>query len=143
MAKKGKSVSDRLGIWRAILEDVTESNPQFLSDFFYDGTATKRSPALLKAAAYFKLDLSSEIDTYRLLHILAEVAFPSKGRKQGSMRWGIGRLKELGAHWREIERTNPGISDSKAAKEIKRRYPKLYQSGAVQRYGPVCRMRAL
>lgn len=68
-----------------------------------------------------------------LLGILADVVFPGSGRPKRSKQWGIARLTKLGTHWREVERASPGISDSKAAKEIKKRYPKLYQSVVVIR----------
>lgn len=127
---KAETNADRLKFWKELLEDATECDPELLPDLFYDGTNAKRFTALLRAAEYFKLDLSSKADSDRLLHILAEVTFASAGRKKGALRWGVKQLNELGAHWQEIERERPGISDSKAAREIHERYPKQYQSPA-------------
>ena len=127
---KADTNADKLKFWKELLEDATECDPELLPDLFYDGTNAKRFTALLRAAEYFKLDLSRKGDSHQLLHILAEVTFSSAGRKKGALRWGVKQLNELGAHWQEIERERPGISDSKAAKEIRERYPKQYQSPA-------------
>jgi hypothetical protein len=133
MGKTGDSIASRLQQWRDQFEDVTECAPVLLPSLFHCDKDAKYSRALLKAAAYFKLDPSKEADLYVLLQILAEVVFPDRGRQSGTAGWGARRLNDLGRHWREVERANPGISDSRAAKEIKERYPQKYQSAAAIR----------
>ena len=128
---KGNSIADRLEEIKTFYEDVRECSPDLWSHFC--GDPKKRSAAVLKAANYFNLDLASEAESALLLGILADVVFPGSGRPKRSKQWGIARLTKLGTHWREVERASPGISDSKAAKEIKKRYPKLYQSVVVIR----------
>jgi hypothetical protein len=46
MAKRGRSIADRLKNWHDLLEDVTECYPEGLSVLFEE----KRSPAVLDAA---------------------------------------------------------------------------------------------
>jgi hypothetical protein len=128
---KGNSIADRLEEIKTFYEDVRECSPDLWPHFC--GDPKKRSAAVLKAANYFNLDLTSEAESALLLQILAGVVFPGSGRPKRSKQWGIARLTKLGTHWREVERASPGISDSKAAKEIKKRYPKLYQSDVVIR----------
>jgi hypothetical protein len=129
MAKRRRSIADRLKTWREFLEDVTECYPEGLSVLFEE----KRSAAVLEAARYFNLDLTNQLDADRLLHILADVVFPGTGRQQGDKHWGIERLTALGAHFLEVRGRHLILSDSKAAEEIKERYPKLYQSAAAIR----------
>ena len=112
MAKKGNSITERLEGLRDLLEDVTECWPEQLPSVFPSDNGVKHSRALLRAADYFKLDLTKETDTDLLLKILAEVVFPSRGRQVGTAGWGVERLRQLGAHWRDLDRENPGISDT-------------------------------
>ena len=124
MAKRGKSVGDRLEFIRDFYEDVRECCPE-LMPFFYREPA-KKSAALLKAADYFKIELDNKTQSAWLLRNLAEVVFPEKGREKGSKYWGFERLSQLSVHWIEVD--GPQISDSEAARKIKKRYPKQYQS---------------
>jgi hypothetical protein len=127
MAKQVRSTAARIREWREFLEDFTECHPEGLPGLFGE----KPSPAVMKAASYFNLDLTNQIDSDRLLHILADVAFPPTGRQTGSKFWGFERLRMLGAHWREVGGAE--ISDSEAAKKIKTRYPDQYQSASAIR----------
>jgi len=126
MAKKGISVAERLKETKDFYEDAREVCPDLMPIFY--GDPTRKSPALLKAADYFRIDLSSAVETAFLLRTLAAVAFPERGRSKGTKHWNIDRLKTLGEHWFEVEQAVPGVSDSKAAKAIWKKYPKQYQS---------------
>lgn len=126
MAKRGNSVSDRLKATKLFYEDVRECSPELIPELW--ATPDRRTASLLRAAAYFKLDLSDAIQSALLLRILADVAFPETGRQKGTKHWSIERLAALGGHWFEVQRTNPDISDNRAAKEIQKRYPKIYHS---------------
>ena len=128
---KGNSIADRLEEIKTFYEDVRECSPD--PGRIFVAILKKRSAAVLKAADDFNLDLASEAYLALLLGILAGVVFPGSRRPKRSKQWGIARLTKLGTHWREVELASPGISDSKAAKEIKKRYPKLYQSDVVIR----------
>jgi hypothetical protein len=131
MAKGPKSISDRLREWKELLEDVRECRPEWMQSVF--GSGAKQGSAVPKAANYFKLDLTKKDDTDLLLRILAQVAFPERGREKGSKQWGVDRLTKLGRHWREVERMCAGISDIEAAKKIQKQHPKDYQSPDVIR----------
>jgi hypothetical protein len=137
MAKQVRSTAARLREWREFLEDFTECHAEGLPGLFGE----EPSPAVMKAASYFNLDMTNQIDSDRLLHILADVAFPPTGRQSGSKFWGWERLCLLGAHWREV--AGPGVSNSEAAKRIKKRYPDKYQSaGAIRPHIPDARILA-
>jgi hypothetical protein len=131
MAKKGNSIADRLREWKEVLEDIKECRPEWLPDLFRTSAQAARN----RAAEYFKLDPTDKTDSERLLYILSDVAFPKAraGRPKRSDQWGVDRLAELGRRWREVDRTCPEISDVKAAREIKKLYPKDYQSADVVR----------
>jgi hypothetical protein len=83
------AIPSRLKEWRGWVEDVTECSPEFLPSLFHRDKDAKYSRALLKAAAYFKLDPSKEADLYLLLQIMAEVVFPDRGRQK--RHCGVGR----------------------------------------------------
>jgi hypothetical protein len=123
MAKKKSPNAKKFLEFRDFLEDLREFCPEHIPAW-REQVVAMPSPPLLKAANELKLDLADPL----LLHILGKIVFPPRGRTKGSNRWRGLRLQQLGEHWREVEQANPGISDSKAAKEIKKRYPKLYQS---------------
>jgi ElaB/YqjD/DUF883 family membrane-anchored ribosome-binding protein len=126
MAKKG--YADRLRGWKEDIAETMQWCPEQLNDSFGRDSGANHSRAVLRAATYFNLDVTKKADSGLLLQVLAEVVFPNRGRQSGTAAWSVHRLAALAAHWRELEQANPGISDNEAAKEIKKRYPKQYQS---------------
>jgi hypothetical protein len=115
VGKRAESIKDLLADVRAYCPEILRPSIELMS-------------AVNRAAKYFNLDMNKREESDLLLGILAVLVFPNVGRKKGSAQWNSLRLSQLGGHWREIERANPGISDSKAAVQIKKRYPKHYQS---------------
>jgi hypothetical protein len=81
--------------------------------------------SVAKAAKYLHRNPADPADSRWLLRILADVLFGDrkKGRRRGSAKWHMWRLVELDVHRNVVERDNPGISDRRAAAEIKQRYP--------------------
>lgn len=130
MTKKNL-IKERLANWLETL-DVFGSNPP--SDFAkkaYGGLAARTTGELSKAATYFSLDPNKPTDAAILLRILASVVFGAREAKRptGSTKWDEGRLFRLLVHRMRLEREIPGISDAKAAAEIKKRHPQYKYIG--------------
>jgi hypothetical protein len=120
------SIAKRLKSTKDFYEDARELCPDLMHLFY--GDPNRKNPALLRAADYFKVDLSNPVQSAFLLRILADMAFPERGRTKGTRHWNVERLSKLGQHWLEAEQATPGISDSQAAARIWKKYPKQYQS---------------
>jgi hypothetical protein len=93
------------------------------------------SPPLCEAAKFFALDLKNETERSALLGILAAVVFnrPKKGRpKHNKGKWDVLTLIQLAVDCNNVKTDMPGISDKKAAAEIKRRHPARYKHNSVE-----------
>ena len=87
-------------------------------------------PPLYEAAKFFDFDLKDETERSALLGILAAVVFnePKKGRpKQHKGKWDVLTLIQLAVDSNNVRADTPGISNKKAAAEIKRRHPTRYK----------------
>jgi hypothetical protein len=133
MAKGGK-INERLTGWqdqlwemRAFLFSTTDEFDEWSSR----GSSDERAP-IRRAAKFFDLDHTKSAHTALLLRILADVTFRyrRRGRRRGTKKWDTTALLRLGAHRQAVEKIKPGLSDSKAAKEIKERYKPEYKSDA-------------
>jgi hypothetical protein len=119
----------RLAYWRELLDSIrSELTPKSAKRKF-ESLSRQRTPYLDKAANYFDLKVSRRTDAAILVRILASVIFDSreKNRPAGSKKWDEVRLFQLFIHHKLIEREKPSISDSRAAEEIKNRFPGHYQ----------------
>ena len=96
---------------------------------------TMPSPPLCEAAKFFDLDLKNETERNALLGILAAVVFnrPRKGRpQQNKGKWDVLTLIQLAVDCNNVKTDTPGISDKKAAAEIKRRHPARYKHNSAE-----------
>jgi len=93
------------------------------------------SPPLSEAAEFFDLDLKNETERGALLGILAAVVFnkPQKGRPpQHKRKWDRLTLIQLAVDCNNVKADTPGISDKKAAAEIKKRSPARYKHNSAE-----------
>jgi hypothetical protein len=93
------------------------------------------SPQLCEAAKFFDLDLKNETERSALLGILAGVVFnkPKKGRPQHNKgKWDVLTLIQLAVDCNNVKTDKHGISDKKAAAEIKRRHPARYKHNSAE-----------
>jgi hypothetical protein len=129
---KRNSNAERLADWLEWFEDARKfpnieawRRNEWRNDF-----AAKPTRSLSEAAEFFGLDPAKAVDSAVLLRVLADVVFGTrkKGRHTGTSRWNDVRLFQLGVHLQAVEKDRPGISNKKAAAEIKRRYRQQYKT---------------
>jgi hypothetical protein len=121
-----KDAMQRLAEWRTGLRYWRSTDRSMEA---YRRFAVERTDALSRACKYFELDPDNPKDAGVLLRVLAEVVFEVKESKRpkGTMKWGGGRLFQLFIHWAIlVERGKRKLSDSRAAVEIRKRYPAEY-----------------
>jgi hypothetical protein len=93
------------------------------------------SPLLSEAAKFFDLNLENETERGALLGILAAVVFNKreKGRpRQYKGKWDVLTLIQLAVDCNIVKAATPGISDAKAAAEIKKRDPARYKYNSAE-----------
>jgi hypothetical protein len=132
MAKKD-NIKKRLKDWRRSAWETIffsyQTIDEWASEFNFRRLSKNEKRLLSNAAQFFELDYKKGSHRDLLLFILADIVFGSrKAGRRRTKQWDRKRLLDLAAHWREVERVNPGISDAQAAKAIKHRHPGSYQS---------------
>jgi hypothetical protein len=92
------------------------------------------SEALSSAEKHFGLDSNDDQDRLRLLYILADIVFGvgRRGRPRDSKKWASDRLVQLHEDHIEVKKDLPKLSNSKAAAEIKKRYPDRYKDTSAE-----------
>ncbi len=128
--KRRDRIADGLAYWRnAVNEWKSESRYE---KYFAHMCAMMAmpSPPLSEAAKFFDLDLNNETQRRALLGILAIIVFskPKIGRPPANKgKWDVLTLIQLAVDCNNVKAEAPGISDAKAAAEIKKRYPARYK----------------
>jgi hypothetical protein len=115
-------------LWRA-KSDLEWLTDQELDEFL---NKIRKAPELSEAFGYFGLNPTVSGHREILLILLATEIFRNRnvGRTKGSRggrRWNEPRLLELAEHYGAVVRDHPKLSDVKAAREIRRRFKKVYR----------------
>jgi hypothetical protein len=85
--------------------------------------------ALSRAEKHFGLDRKNEHDRLHLLYILADIVFGvgRRGRPPASKKWKSNKLWQLAKDHIAVKKDLPKLSNTKAAEQIKKRYPDRYK----------------
>jgi hypothetical protein len=129
--KKRGGLSVQLAYWRNALNKSQFEN--FRAHFCE--MMAMPSPALCEAAKFFNLDLKKETERSALLGILSIIIFdkPKKGRpRQHKGKWDVLTLIQLAVDCNNVKANTPGISDKRAAAEIKKRHPGRYKHDSAE-----------
>jgi hypothetical protein len=116
MAKKS-AIEARIRVWQQLIKDLgADAVASPLT------TIPERPQSLARAFEQFSLNPQQPNHRELLCIILADLLFGHRkvGRKKGRAPWHGGRLLEYALAYEKIRSKNPKISDSEAAKEIKR-----------------------
>jgi hypothetical protein len=133
MPKKRDRIEDGLAYWRAALSEF-RAESRFIDNRsmfeIFCKMMAMPSPLLCEAAKFFDLDLDNETQRGALLGILASIVFskPKSGRPRANKsKWDVLTLIQLAVDCNNVKADAPGISDTKAGAEIKKRFPVRYK----------------
>ena len=133
--KRQDRFKDGVAYYQNAIREAKAEHDEYCDPFESFCTIMGNVHFLYKAAESFDLDLANQAQRDALLGVLATIVFsePAKGRpRQQIGKWDRLTLIQLAVDCNNVKADTPGISDMKAAAEVKARYPGRYKHNSAE-----------